>query len=452
MNADERVAIRAAVLTCTGDPGLDGANARQVRYLPDAVVVLADGHIEATAPAEALLPALGEGVRLLDRRGSILVPGFVDAHVHYPQVDVIASHGTQLLDWLERFTFPAERAFANRVHAEATARFFLDRLLEVGTTTAAVFATVHTASVDALFEAAEPLGMALIAGKCHMDRHAPEGLTDTLEGGLAEARRLIARWHGGGARGRFRYAITPRFAVTSTPEQLVALGALAEEQPSVYVQSHVAENHAEIEAVARLFPGHRSYLEVYDRAGLVRERSLWAHCIYLDDADRARLTAAGASPVFCPTSNLFLGSGLYDLARAVGAGNRVAMGSDVGGGTGYSILTTLAEGYKVQQLLGQTLSPAYALYLATLGGATALGLAAEIGSIEPGKWADFVLLDPAATPLLARRTALPHARHDPLDTFFALMMLGDDRAVAETWIAGRCVRHRASEALGVAGG
>lgn len=451
MNTRECVAIRAAVLTCTGDPGLDGTNARHARFLPDAVVVVADGRIDAIAPAEALLPALGEGWRVLDRRGHLLVPGFVDAHVHYPQVDVIASHGTQLLDWLERFTFPAERAFADRGHAETTARFFLDRLLEVGTTTAAVFATVHAASVDALFEAAEPLGMALIAGKCHMDRQAPEGLTGTVEGGVSEARALIERWHGAGHHGRFCYAITPRFAVTSTPEQLVALGALAEDQPSVYVQSHVAENPAEIAAVARLFPGHRSYLEVYDRAGLVRERSLWAHCIYLDDADRARLTAAGASPVFCPTSNLFLGSGLYDLAEALAADNRVAVGSDVGGGTGYSILTTLAEGYKVQQLLGHTLSPAYALYLATLGGATALGLAGEIGSIEPGKWADFVLLDPAATPLLARRTALPHARNDPLDTFFALMMLGDDRAVAETWIAGRCVHARRPRALDAIG-
>lgn len=451
MKATERIAVRAAILTCLDDPGLDGANARHVRFLPDGLVVLADGRIDAVAPAEVLLPALGPGVRLLDRRGCLLLPGFVDAHVHYPQVDVIASHGTQLLDWLERFTFPAERAFADPAHASEAARFFLTRLLEHGTTTAAVFATVHTASVDALFEAARPLGMALIAGKCHMDRHAPEGLTDTVAGGLREARALIERWHGAGVNGRFRYAITPRFAVTSTPEQLSALGALAREYPSVYVQSHVAENRAEIEAVARLFPGHRSYLEVYDRAGLLRERSLWAHCIHLDDADRAGLTETGASPVFCPTSNLFLGSGLYDLAQALAAGNRVAVGSDVGGGTGYSMLATLAEGYKVQQLLGHTLSPAYALYLATLGGARALALEGEIGSVEPGKWADFVLLDPAATPLLARRTGLPRARNDPLDTFFALMMLGDDRAVAETWVAGRCLHARGNAAPALSG-
>ncbi|MFN3628471.1 MAG: guanine deaminase [Casimicrobiaceae bacterium] len=452
MNTDERVAIRAAVLTCIGDPGLDGADVREVHYLPDALVVIADGRIDAVAPAEALLPALGEGVPLLDRRGHLLVPGFVDAHVHYPQVDVIASHGAQLLDWLERFTFPAEQAFADRGHAEATARFFLDRLLEVGTTTACVFATVHAASVTALFEAAESLGMALIAGKSHMDRHAPEGLTDTVEAGVAEARALIERWHGAGRHGRFGYAITPRFAVTSTPGQLAALGALARAYPSVYVQSHVAENLGEIEAVARLFPGHRSYLEVYDRAGLLRERSLWAHCIHLDDIDRARLTAAGASSVFCPSSNLFLGSGLYGLAQALAAGNRVAVGSDVGAGTSYSMLTTLAEGYKVQQLLGHTLSPAYALYLATLGGATALGLAAELGSIEPGKWADFVLLDGSATPLLARRSALSRARNDPLDLFFALMMLADDRAVAETWIAGRVAHRRAVAQPKLAGG
>lgn len=437
-----RFALRAALLDCVADPGLAGDVRGAVRHLPDAVVEVAEGRIVAVRPfvggmeAEASRP-------LLDRRGWVLVPGFVDAHVHYPQVDVVASHGTQLLDWLERFTFPAERAFADPAQAEATACFFLDRLLENGTTSAAVFATVHAASVDALFSAAAPLGMALVAGKCHMDRHAPADLTDTAEAGVAEAETLMARWHGAGRCGRLRYAITPRFAPTSTPAQLAALGALAARQPGAFIQSHVAENLAEVAWVKELFPAHRSYLDVYDRAGLLRERALYAHCIHLDDGDRHRLTEAGAAAVFCPTSNLFLGSGLFDLSAAVAAGNRVALGSDVGAGTSYSLLATLAAAYKVQQLLGTSLSPAYGLYLATLGGARALGLGDEIGSIEPGKWADFVLLDGAATPLLARRTRLSLARADPLDFFFAVMMLGDDRVVAETWIAGRPVHRRA---------
>ena len=252
-----------------------------------------------------------------------------------------------------------------------------------------------------------------------------------------ESKALIERWHG---HVRSRYAITPRFAPTSTLPQMQAMGQLAREHPDVYIQSHVAENRAEIAWVNELFPGHRSYLDVYDHYGLLRDRSIYAHCIHLDDADRARMTAAGATPSFCPTSNLFIGSGLYNLQQALAAGNVVSVGTDVGGGTSYSMLRTLGEAYKVQQLLGTSLSPAYALYLATLGGARALSLDDEIGSITPGKFADFALLDPAATPLLARRTAL---RDDPLDTFFALMTLGDDRAIAATYASGRCVHRRA---------
>ncbi len=436
------LAIRAPVLRCRDDPGQDGGQGSAVQWLPDALLVLAEGRVQALGPYAELLPSMPRDLPILDRRDRLLVPGFIDAHVHYPQVDVIASHGTQLLDWLERYTFPAEQAFAEAEHARQTAEFFLDRLLENGTTLAAVFATVHATSVEAIFAAAEARGLPLIAGKCHMDRHAPRELTDTVAAGVAEAERLIERWHGQGPEGRFRYAITPRFAVTSSPEQLCALGALAARHPEVYIQSHVAENRAEMRLVAELFPEARSYLEVYARYGLLRERSLYAHCIHLDDEDRRLMRASGATAVFCPTSNLFLGSGLFDLRAAREAGMRVALGSDVGGGTSYSILTTLAEGYKVQQMLGQSLSPAYALYLATLGGARALGLGNEVGALAPGQWADFVLLDPAATPLLARRTALARERADPLDLFFALMILGDDRAVAETWVAGRAVYRR----------
>ena len=430
-------AIRSALLHCLRDPGLAG-DASAVEYLPDAITVLQGDRVHAVGAADALLPTLGPDVLVDDQRGRMLVPGFVDTHVHYPQVDVIASYGTQLLDWLNRYTFPAELAFAERAHADAAAEFFLDRVLENGTTTAAVFCTVHPQSVDAFFTASEARGLGMIAGKCLMDRHAPEGLTDTADTGYRDSKALIERWHG---HARSRYAITPRFAPTSTLSQMQAMGRLAREHSDVYIQSHVAENRAEIAWVNELFPGHRSYLDVYDHYGLLRDRSIYAHCIHLDDADRARMTAAGATPSFCPTSNLFIGSGLYNLQQALDAGNVVSVGTDVGGGTSYSMLRTLGEAYKVQQLLGTSLSPAYALYLATLGGARALSLDDEIGSITPGKFADFALLDPAATPLLARRTTL---RDDPLNTFFALMTLGDDRAIAATYASGRCVHRRAT--------
>ena len=419
-----------------GDCRLAG-DASAIEYLPDAITVLHDDHVHAVGAADALLPTLGADVHVDDQRGRMLVPGFVDTHVHYPQVDVIASYGTQLLDWLNRYTFPAELAFAERAHADVAANFFLDRVLENGTTTAAVFCTVHPQSVDAFFTASEARGLGMIAGKCLMDRHAPEGLTDTADTGYRDSKALIERWHG---HARSRYAITPRFAPTSTLPQMQAMGRLAREHPDVYIQSHVAENRAEIAWVNELFTGHRSYLDVYDHYGLLRDRAIYAHCIHLDDTDRARMTAAGATPSFCPTSNLFIGSGLYNLQQALAAGNVVSVGTDVGGGTSYSMLRTLGEAYKVQQLLGTSLSPAYALYLATLGGARALSLDDEIGSIMPGKFADFALLDPAATPLLARRTTL---RDDPLDTFFALMTLGDDRAIAATYASGRCVHRRA---------
>jgi guanine deaminase len=428
-------AIRSSLLHCLRDPGLAG-DATAIEYIADAITVVRGGLIEQVGPAAALLPTLGADVQIAEHRQHILLPGFIDAHVHYPQVDVIASYGTQLLDWLNGYTFPAEIKFAERAHADAVASFFLDRLLENGTTTAAVFCTVHPQSVDAFFSQSEARGLRMIAGKCLMDQNAPDGLRDTAESGYADTKALIERWHG---HARSCYAITPRFAPTSSMAQLERLRALSREHSSTYIQSHVAENLAEMAWVAELFPTHRSYLDVYDQYGLLRDKAIYAHCIYLDDADRARMTASGATTAFCPTSNLFIGSGLYDLRRALDAGNRVSVGTDVGGGTSYSMLRTLGEAYKVQQLQGTSLSPAYALYLATLGGARALSLDDKLGSVSVGKEADFVLLDPAATPLLARRTAL---RDDPLDVFFALMTLADDRAIAATYAAGRLVHTR----------
>lgn len=429
-------AIRADFLHCLRDPGLDGADTGAVEHLRDGLLLIRDGRIERLALAADVLPTLGPEVVVHDRRGKLVVPGFVDTHVHFPQIDVIASHGTQLLDWLERYTFPEEQRFAQAAHAHEAAEFFLDRLLENGTTTASVFCTVHPGSVDAFFEAASRRGLLMIAGKCLMDRHAPDGLRDTAQGGVADSRALIERWHG---QGRNRYSITVRFAVTSSPEQLALAGALAAQHPTVRIQSHVAENRDEVAWVARLFPERRSYLDVYDHYHLLRERAVYAHCIWLDDTDRARMAASGTAVSMCPTSNLFIGSGLYDLRPSVSAGIRIGVGSDVGGGTGYSMLRTLGEAYKVQQLLGGGLHPAYGLYLATLGGARSLHLDDRIGSFAPGRDADLVVLDPAATPLLARRTGL---RDDPLDTFFALMTLADDRVVLETWAQGRAVHRR----------
>ena len=423
-------AIRGDFLHCLADPGPDG-DAAALDTVRDGILLVRDGRIDALQPAATLLPQLGAEVVVDDWRGHLVVPGFIDTHVHYPQVDVIASHGTQLLDWLERYTFPQERRFAERTHADGVAEFFLDRLLENGTTTAAVFCTVHPQSADAFFEAAQRRTLRMIAGKVLMDRNCPDDLRDTPDTGYRDSKALIERWHG---RERLGYAITPRFAPTSSPEQLAVCGRLAREHPDVWIQSHVAENPGEVAWVRELFPAARSYLDVYDRAGLLRERAIYGHCIWLDDADRARMAHGGAAAAFCPTSNLFLGSGLFDYRRARAAGMRTGLATDIGGGTSYSMLTTMAEGYKVQQLLGTTLHPAEALYLATLGGARSLGLEDRIGNFALGKEADFVVLDPRASPTLARRTQLPGSTM--LQMFFALTLLADQRAVAATGVLG----------------
>ncbi|MBL8385318.1 MAG: guanine deaminase [Burkholderiales bacterium] len=420
-------AILADFLHCTADPGL-AAGGDGVEIVRDGALLVRDGRIERLLPARAL--EAGPDVAIDDWRGHLAVPGFIDTHVHYPQVDVVASYGAQLLDWLERYTFPAERRFADRAYADAAAAFFLDRLLENGTTTAAVYCTVHPQSVDAFFTAALRRGLRMIAGKLLMDRNCPDDLRDSARTGYDDSRALVERWHG---RGRLGYAITPRFAPTSTPEQLALAAQLAREVPDAWIQSHVAENRDEVDWARSLFPEAASYLDIYDRAGLLRDRAVYGHCIWLDDADRRRMAQRGAAAAFCPTSNLFLGSGLYDLAAARAAGMRTGLATDIGGGTSYSMLATLAEAYKVQQLQGVSVPPAQSLYLATLGGAVALGLADRIGSFRPGREADLVLLDRNATPALARRTA---ASADALDDFFAFMMLGDARAVAATYVLG----------------
>ncbi len=406
------------------DPAAAGATAAQ--FIPDALLVVRQGRIESLG-AYVGPPA---DVSVEDHRGKWIMPGFIDAHVHYSQTDVIASPGEQLLSWLERYTFPEERRFADPAHAASVADFFLEELLRNGTTTALVYPTVHKCSVDALFEAAAARRMRVVCGKVLMDRNCPPELQDSPQSGDEDARELIERWHG---RERLSYAVTPRFAATSSEEQLALAGKLCDDYEGLFVQSHVAETLDEVRWVRELFPDARSYLDVYDHYGLLRPRAVYAHCVHLDEADRARMAASGAAMAFCPTSNLFLGSGLFDRDAARHCGARIVLGTDVGGGTSFSMLRTLHEAYKVLALRGQTLTSLDAFYLATLGAARAVGLDSFIGNFALGKEADFVLLDPAATPLLERR----FARAGTLDEcLFALMMLGDDRAVAATYVLG----------------
>lgn len=422
-------AHRAAILHFRSDPGTEGAP-ESYEYLPDGVLLVRDGKVAALGPAEAMLPTLPAGTAVHHHGHSLILPGFIDTHIHYPQLDVIASGGRQLLEWLRDYTFPAEARFGDPVYAREVAERFLDELLRNGTTTAVVFCTVHAASVEAFFSAAEPRRVRMIAGKVLMDRNCPEFLREPAVEGERLTRELIGRWHG---KGRLLYAITPRFALTSSDEQLAGAGRLAREFPDVYVHTHLAENHDEIAAVTGLFPTARSYLDVYDRVGLVRERTVYAHCIHLDTEDRTRMAQAGAAASFCPTSNLYLGSGLFDIAAADAARLRFSMGTDVGGGTSFSMLRTLGEAYKVAQLSGQQLSPLRAFYLATRGAARCLGLEQQIGHFAPGTEADFIALDLRATPLLARRTSQSRTL---METLLVLMTLGDDRAVSGTWILG----------------
>jgi guanine deaminase len=422
-------AFRGEILDFRGDPALLGETAH--RHVVDGVLVVRDGRVAAFGEAATILPTLPVDMRIVDFRGKLIVPGFVDTHIHYAQTDVIASYGAQLLEWLDRYTFPAEGRFADHEHAREVANFFVRELLRNGTTTAMVFATMHPVAVDAIFEAADACAMRLIAGKVLMDRNVPDAMRDTAEQGYADSAVLIERWHG---RRRLAYAVTPRFAPTSTERQLELCGRLLDEHAGVFLQTHVAESRGEVAWVAELYPWSRSYLDVYDRYGLLRERAIYAHCIHLDAKDRQRMAEAGAAMSFCATSNLFLGSGLFDLESARAHGVRVGLGTDVGGGTSFSLLRTLDESYKVCQLAGNQLSPLRAFYLATLGGAAALRLDGAIGSFETGKEADFVVLDPAATPLMARRIGRAETIEEKL---FAFMVLGDDRAVHATHVLGR---------------
>lgn len=424
-----KTAIRADLLDFTADPGFTApAEAPGVRFRPDHWLLVGDdGRIAAVQPE----PPGEDWRRVEEHAGRLLLPGFIDTHVHSPQLDVIASYGTELLEWLETYTFPAERRHEDAAVARAEAAKFLDALVAHGTTAAVVYPTVHKTSAEALFEAAEDRFMRVVAGKVLMDRNTPDFLRDRdVPTAERECRELIEQWHG---RSRLAYAVTVRFAPTSTPQQLAMAGRLLDEVPGLYLQTHVAENRDEVAWVASLFPEARSYLDVYHRHGLLNERAVLAHGIWLDDEDRALLAATGAQIAFCPSSNLFLGSGLFGWRAVEAAGGRVSIGSDVGGGTSLSMHRTLADGYKVQALAGTRLTAWKALHAATLGAATHLGLAHEIGRLEPGCMADLAVWDWAHGAVALHRHALARELHERV---FAWMTLSDDRALAATYVAG----------------
>jgi len=426
-------AYRGSLLHFLADPAFSD---RSHAWHEDGLLIVADGKVQAAGDYATLHATLPAGTPLHDYSGKLLMPGFIDTHVHYPQTDMIASPAEGLLPWLETYTFPVERQFEDPAHGADVAEFFLDELLRCGTTTAMVYCTVHPQSVDAFFTASERRGLRMVAGKVMMDRNCPEFLRDTAESGARDTEALIQRWH---KRGRLLYAITPRFAPTSTERQLQLAGELAAAYPDTYIQTHVSENEAECAWVRELFPNSRSYIDVYDSYGMLRPRAMYGHCIWLNERDRERMAETQSAAAICPTSNLFLGSGLFDFERADDAGVLLSLATDVGGGTSFSMLQTMNEAYKVARLKGSYLPALRMFYLATLGAARSMQLEGTIGNFAAGTEADFIVVDPQATPLLQRRTA---RRESLEELLFALALLGDDRAIAATYSAGVQVHAR----------
>ncbi len=433
MTVCNRYAIRSAFFDIVAPAENPQQIVEHARYIDDGVLLIDKGKIVGLFPWQQGEAHVKEGWSLMDYRGKIILPGFIDTHIHFPQAEIIGAYGEQLLEWLQRYTFPAESQYGDMHYATRMAAFFLQQLLSNGTTSAMVFATVHPESVEALFTAAEGLGMRLIAGKVMMDCNAPDNLVETAESSHRQSQALIRRWHG---RGRLGYAITPRFAPTSTPELLNAAQRLRDEFPDTWLQTHLSENPQEVAWVRELYPDRDSYLDVYHHYRLTGRRSVFAHSIHLDDAEWDCLHQTQSAVAFCPSSNLFLGSGLFRLQQSWHKGVRIGIGTDVGAGTSFSLLQTLGDAYKVGQLQQYRLSACEAFYHVTLGGACALDLAHEIGNFSTGKTADFVVIDPAVTPLQRLRD---DKCQDIMERLFVLMTLGDDRNVVATWVNGRPV-------------
>jgi guanine deaminase len=427
-----RVALRGDLLDFTGEPAWGDVESAAVRFRPDHWLLIENGRIKGAQTQDP-----DDTWTRQDHCGRLIMPGFIDTHVHMPQLDIIASYGTELLDWLNTYTFPAETRFSDPLRSQTGANLFVDALRANGTTSAVVFATAHKVSADALFDAAQQRGMRMITGKVLQDRHSPDGLRDDVVQAERDCVDLIERWHG---VDRLAYAVTVRFAPTSSPEQLAMAGALCRGNPSLYMQTHVAENRAEVQWVRELFPQARSYLDVYARADLLHRRSVLAHGVWLDDDDRLALRRSGAHIAHSPSSNLFLGSGLFDWRAAANAGAGVSLASDVGGGTSLSLIKTMGDAYKVQAMAGQRLTAWKALHAATLASAQALLLADEIGSLESGRVADVCVWDWAADPVSKRRMEVARSLHERA---FAWMTLADDRNLVQAWVAGTLRYRRA---------
>lgn len=422
--------LAGRTLSFDGDPTI---NQESVRYAEKGAVLVVDGHIVWSGQAGDEPADISAGAERHDYGDDLILPGFVDGHVHYPQIGVIASFGAQLLDWLEKYTFPEEARFSDPEYAARTAELFLDLLLANGTTTAAVYCTVHPESADAFFAESSARNLRMIAGKILMDRNAPDSVRDTAQSGYDETKSLIEKWHG---QGRNLYGVTPRFAPTSTPAQLEACGTLMSEFSDIYLQSHVSENTDEVKWVAELFPDARSYLDVYGRFGMLGPRALYGHAIHMDAADLAQAAGTGTKFVHCPTSNLFIGSGLFRMQETRAAGVDVMLGCDVGGGTSLSPFATMKAAYEIAQFSGYSLTPEEAFWLSTSGGAETLSLGDRIGRLQPGYEADIVVLDVNSTPIIRQRMDRAESLRDML---FAQMILADDRAVRATYAAGRLV-------------
>ncbi|WP_066705805.1 guanine deaminase [Celeribacter ethanolicus] len=421
--------IAGQVVTYHGNPFEIPAE-EAVQVLTDAAILIRDGHVVSIGGRDHMR-AKHQEAAFFDHGPALIVPGFIDAHAHYPQTAMIASWGKRLIDWLNTYTFPEEAKFADPAYARDIAGRYLDLLLANGTTTVTSFCTIHPGSVDALFEAAEDRGMRIVAGKTCMDRDtAPAFLRDTAKAAYDESKALIGRWH---EKGRATYAITPRFSPTSTPAQLDALGKLWDEYPSCLMQTHLSEQLDEIEWVKGLYPEARDYLDTYEQFGLVREGALFGHAIHLEPREIAHLKAMDCSLIHCPTSNTFIGSGLFDMGARKGEGLRVGLATDTGGGSSFSMLRTMAAAYEIGQLSHTAIHPAQLLWLATYGSAEALHMQDKIGCIAPGMEADFAVIDLASTPAIAQRAITANTIWEEV---FPTIMMGDDRAIVASYVMG----------------
>ena len=427
--------LRGRVLTFISEPSGPDDHA-SYRYFEDGAVVIDQGKIVAVGEYNDGLKLVAPKAEVIDHRPGLILPGFIDTHIHYPQMQVIGSYAKDLLEWLNTYTFVEEQRFADPAHAQRIASAFCDELVRYGTTTAAVYCSVHPQSAEAFFTEAKKRDMRMIAGKVMMDRNAPEKLRDTPQRGYDESRALLEKWDG---VGRLHYAITPRFALTSSPEQMEMAQDLARQFPDAYVQTHVNESLGEIEFAKELYPNLPDYVGIYEHYGLLGPKTLLGHCIHMTDREIGALYETGSVAVFCPTSNLFIGSGLFDRARMLAGNVRIGVATDVGGGTSYSMLRTLDEGYKVLQLRGQRLSPLESFCMMTLGNARALSLEHTIGTLEPGADADIVVLDAHALPHMALKMEQVESLSEEL---FLLQTCGDDRVVAETYVAGEAAKSR----------